>query len=233
MIILVKLILAHLIADFLLQPKSWIEAKENKKVKAWQLYLHAIIHGFLSLLLIGQMNFLPFAILISVIHLMIDILKIYIQRENTKCLIFFLDQALHCLSLVFVWTIYQKTNLDPIDLIGKLDFKMITFLVWLTKPSSIAIKMLITKWTEPNTGENSLQNAGEFIGILERLLIFIFIVSNHWEGVGFLLAAKSIFRFGDLKDQKDRNLTEYILIGTLLSFGLAILSGIVYLKKPN
>ena len=42
------------------------------------------------------------------------------------------------------------------------------------------------------------------------------------EAVGFLLAAKSVFRFGDLKDDKDRMRTEYVLIGTLLSFGIAI-----------
>ena len=48
------------------------------------------------------------------------------------------------------------------------------------------------------------------------------------EGVGFLIAAKSVFRFGDLSKAKDRKLTEYILIGTLLSFGLAILFGLCY-----
>jgi hypothetical protein len=42
-----------------------------------------------------------------------------------------------------------------------------------------------------------------------------------------LLAAKSIFRFGDLKEARERKLTEYILIGTLLSFGIAIATGIV------
>ena len=46
---------------------------------------------------------------------------------------------------------------------------------------------------------------------------------NYWEGIGFLLAAKSVFRFGDLNNSKDRNLTEYVLIGTLLSFGIAII----------
>jgi len=60
--------------------------------------------------------------------------------------------------------------------------------------------------------------------------VFFFIISGHWEGVGFLLAAKSIFRFGDLKGAGERTLTEYVLIGTLLSFGLAMLVGVVYLR---
>jgi hypothetical protein len=46
--------------------------------------------------------------------------------------------------------------------------------------------------------------------------------------VGFLITAKSVFRFGNLKESKDRQLTEYILIGTLLSFGIAIITGIIY-----
>lgn len=74
--------------------------------------------------------------------------------------------------------------------------------------------------------QDSLQKAGTYIGMLERLLIWLFILVGRWEGVGFLLAAKSVFRFGDLKESNDRKLTEYILIGTLLSFTWAILIGL-------
>jgi hypothetical protein len=59
------------------------------------------------------------------------------------------------------------------------------------------------------------------------------VVSNHWEAIGFLMAAKSVFRFGDLKESTDRKLTEYILIGTFVSFGLAILTGILYIQIIN
>ncbi len=76
--------------------------------------------------------------------------------------------------------------------------------------------------------EKSLEHAGRYIGILERLFVFAFIVLNHWEAVGFLLAAKSVFRFGDLRDAHDIKLTEYILIGTLISFGIAILIAVSY-----
>ena len=66
------------------------------------------------------------------------------------------------------------------------------------------------------------------LGVLERLFIFVFIITNNWHGIGFLLTAKSVFRFGDLSKSDDRKLTEYILIGTLLSFGLALLIGLGY-----
>lgn len=81
--------------------------------------------------------------------------------------------------------------------------------------------------------EDSLLNAGWYIGVLERLFVFTFVVLNYWAGIGFLLAAKSVFRFGDLSRAKDRKLTEYILIGTLISFGLAILAALSYLFFLN
>lgn len=100
----------------------------------------------------------------------------------------------------------------------------------ITSVSAIIIKVFITQWSPESKKENdaSLAKAGRYIGILERLFVFIFVATNHWEAIGFLLAAKSVFRFGDLTSSKDRKLTEYILIGTLLSFGLAILIGVLY-----
>jgi hypothetical protein len=96
----------------------------------------------------------------------------------------------------------------------------------------VIVKASISQWNPVKISEEngSLSRAGRFIGILERLFVFYFIVSGQWQAIGFLLAAKSIFRFGDLKESKDRKLTEYILIGTFLSFGIAILTAIIYLK---
>ena len=92
------------------------------------------------------------------------------------------------------------------------------------------MKTIFTKWNISKLTENneSLKDAGAYIGILERLLVFIFIIVNHWEAVGFLITAKSVFRFGDLKESKHRKLTEYILIGTLISFGIAIAVGLIF-----
>ena len=90
---------------------------------------------------------------------------------------------------------------------------------------TIFLKWDINKLIESN---ESLKDAGKYIGILERILVFVFIITDHWEAVGFLITAKSVFRFGDLKESKNRKLTEYILIGTLISFGIAILIGLLY-----
>lgn len=67
-----------------------------------------------------------------------------------------------------------------------------------------------------------LENGGRVIGYLERLLIYVFILSGQFAGVGFLVAAKSIFRFGELKDSENRKQAEYIIIGTFISFLVGI-----------
>lgn len=88
--------------------------------------------------------------------------------------------------------------------------------------------MLIAKWTTVTDldTDDSLQNAGKYLGIMERLLVYTLVLTGNIGAVGFLLAAKSVFRFGDLRQAQDRKLTEYVMIGTLLSFGIALILGL-------
>ena len=228
MIIFVKLFLAHIIGDFLLQPTKWVEDKELKKEKSKYLYYHVLVHFILIILFVANTNFIVYGIVLALFHGLIDFIKLHFQRNKTKRTWFLIDQMLHIISILFVASVYSKLKFDY-------DFFTINFwiiataLVLLTKPTSIIIKNIISIWTpeSKNKKDDSLQNAGNYIGILERLFVFCFILTGHFEAIGFLLAAKSIFRFGDLKEAKDRKLTEYVLIGTLLSFGIALLTGLM------
>jgi hypothetical protein len=51
-------------------------------------------------------------------------------------------------------------------------------------------------------------------------LIFLLVLTGQAAGIGFLIAAKSVLRFGAVKDEG--KLSEYVIIGTLASFGWAI-----------
>jgi len=92
---------------------------------------------------------------------------------------------------------------------------------WLLKP----FQKQMNKRFRPNSLRpvSGLKEGGRIIGYLERLLIYVFILSGQFAGVGFLVAAKSIFRFGELKESENRKQAEYIIIGTFTSFLLAIL----------
>lgn len=228
MIIFVKLLLAHLLGDFILQPTSWVLDKETKKQKSIYLYIHTLIHGVLAAIFIGEIQFIGFAVLLAISHGFIDFLKLYFQKEKTKRNWFLFDQFLHLCVIIGISLYYTNIVLE-VSLFDSKFWMLITGIVLLTKPTSIIIKNIISVWTPENKNneETSLQNAGNYIGILERLFVFCFILTGHFEAIGFLLAAKSIFRFGDLKEAKDRKLTEYVLIGTLISFGTALLIGLL------
>jgi hypothetical protein len=223
-IYLIKLIIAHLIGDFFLQPNAWVKDKERKKLRSTKLYLHVLIHVVLIFLIFLSFNVWKTALLIGLLHLVIDALKSIFQTSKNARILFFVDQVLHFTSIVAVWHIFYKGSLDISFLNDTRTWVLISGALFLTMPTSIVMRVIIAKWIPDNQPDSpkSLQNAGKYIGILERVLIFLFILTSHFEAVGFLLAAKSIFRFGDLKEAHDLKLTEYVLIGTLLSFGIAI-----------
>lgn len=224
MILLVKLVLAHLIGDFILQPDTWVQDKNLKKHRSSLLYLHVLIHGLATWLLVWDPSFWLPVIIIIVSHFIIDLIKINLQNPRTETLWFVLDQCLHLAVIASVWYMWEYPTLKVNAISTDEVLIVLTAALFLTRPTSIIIKKSISQWTPETfyTVASSLPDAGKFIGYLERLLVFTFILAGHLDAVGFLLAAKSVFRFGDLKEANDRKLTEYVLIGTLLSFGIAI-----------
>ncbi len=226
----IKLILAHFIGDFLLQPQKWVIHKETHKHKSKFLYWHILVH-LCALILVLQIDFKYWlGILIIIIsHYIIDIIKLNLKSLLNNRLLFGLDQLAHLIMIALVVSIYEPYDFSIDTFYNPKFLLLITSILGVTVVSSIIMRTIISKWyLKEDSNDESLENAGSYIGMLERLFVFAFIITQHWEGIGFLLAAKSVFRFGDLSKAKDRKLTEYILIGSLLSFGLAILFGIGY-----
>ena len=86
--------------------------------------------------------------------------------------------------------------------------------------------MMLERLTANFSSEGSLPLAGQSIGMIERVLLLSFILLDQFAGLGFLLAAKSVFRFGDLSASKDKKLTEYVMLGTLLSVSVTLFVGL-------
>ncbi|NLE02180.1 MAG: hypothetical protein GX640_20150 [Fibrobacter sp.] len=70
-------------------------------------------------------------------------------------------------------------------------------------------------------------NRGKIIGVIERILFFFFVITDNYASIAFILTAKGFTRF---KELDDKNFAEYVLIGTLLSSGLAIFCGVLILE---
>ena len=231
MLIFIKLILAHLIGDFILQPIKWVIHKQSHKIASKYLYIHVILHFALYMFFLWDLSSWKIALIITIGHYFIDLLKLYTDLLfKNKSIPFFIDQALH-IVIIYGCVFYDNLYEHTLTLFRNLDWSLITAIVFVTYPASIIMGVILEGMSNQiETDHKSLPNAGKYIGIIERLFVLIFIVIGRWEVIGLLIAAKSVFRFNDLKERNNRKLTEYILIGTLVSFGLAILSGLLYIS---
>lgn len=227
-----KLILAHILGDFVFQPDRWVDHKRRKKHRSSYLYRHLGVHA-LALILLLQFNTTYWigVCVILVTHFLIDLLKLNLEGRFHRGWLFGFDQAAHLLVILLVIYAYHPFKITLGDAIFGPAFLFLTIAILsVTFVSAILMKLLMSRWRlVEDRVEDSLPNAGRYIGMLERLFVFGFIILQQWQAIGWLIAAKSILRFSDLSRAKDRKLTEYVLIGTLLSFGLAIAIGLLYL----
>lgn len=229
--LLLQLLLAHLLGDFVFQSRKMVRKKEQFGLRSKHLYLHLLIHLLLLIVLLGFEDRYWIGILVIILsHGLIDAMKASHGHRLTAAKAFLLDQACHLLVLVVVAYTYFPVPVEWEVLYSGQVLLFITALLLVSVVAAILMKHLLRSWEVPeDQSGDSIPSAGTYIGILERLFVFGLLVLNQWEAIGLLIAAKSIFRFSDLSRAKDRKLTEYVLLGTLLSFGLAFLIGIGYL----
>lgn len=234
--LLVSFLLIHTLCDFYLQPQHWIEEKKEKKHKSPKLYLHSILHGVALLIpaLALKIDWINIAIIISIVsitHFAIDLWKVSTTNGDAFSR-FIIDQILHVLVLITA-VIYITDSTIIIALLQHDQFPetiMITFAyVLILKPTSVAIGCILNKYPisgSEKDGVKGLVAGGELIGYLERILILTFTLVGSYAAIGFVLAAKSIFRFGELNKSNDRSMAEYVLIGSLVSVVITTLIGV-------
>ena len=249
---LLALLTGHLLGDFLFQTK-WMVSNKNR----WPvLLLHVGIITFFTFILLGNFHFF---LLLGVFgsHLLFDKIKLSLNKDNWQH--FALDQLAHFIALIVLSYACQDTagNGWWPGLINVWYLPWFYAVQCLVSGVILAVPAgghLIAKLTasisdeleETNPQEDSaaddseerndhpgegLTNGGMYIGWLERLLTMILILIGHPTGIGFLIAAKSILRFGEIKESRHRKLAEYIIIGTFLSFGWALVVSVATQKS--
>jgi len=227
--LLIRLIIAHLLTDFIFQSDSWVNQKFKDGWHSKHLYLHGIIAGILAYFFTGLWSLIWIPITVAFTHILIDGIKAKYENNIQS---FLTDQLGHFIVLlaIWIWIIQPKpddvTVLEQILLPGIKLWVIIAAYLIILWPSSKLISKIIEKWREDTENkepkDESLEKAGMWIGWLERFLILTFVLLKQYEAIGLLVAAKSIFRFSET-----RKVGEYVLIGTLLSFAIAILVGLI------
>ena len=235
--IFLQLLCAHIVADFYLQSHKMCMCKIQLQTgQGWICQFgHAFVHGLLAYIFVSDWTNWHLPLLVRVSHLIIDILKdiclskIQYQpndiKSNWECGSFIIDQALH---MLVIWILLRYVNIAEHTVMcsnilnTKVLSCIIAYLIVL-KPTSILIGKFTQRWQTILLDSKGLHDAGMWIGYAERVLALTFMLLSTYEALGFLIAAKSLLRF----QETDTKRTEYVLIGTLLSFGIAVLLGVI------
>ncbi|MFZ5494944.1 MAG: hypothetical protein ACOZE5_06355 [Verrucomicrobiota bacterium] len=132
------------------------------------------------------------------------------------------------------WTerLAQWTALAPLQkVLGGVRVQLVLFGLLLSANEANLVIRTVFDWLElkprslPAGGgavDEGEFNRGRVIGMLERVLLYGFVLQAQYGAIGFVLAAKAFTRS---KALDDRPFAEYVLIGTLLSACLALLTG--------
>lgn len=236
--LLLLLLTAHFIGDFYLQPASWVNCRNTNHLASKGLWKHIAVHTLLNIIVVSlsatafiQGFVIVMAITIS--HLITDQWKSH--RANNLSY-FLIDQAIHILIITMLWLYFSVFTAEQItqflsQAIRSEHLIIAAAYLLIGKPASVIIALALKKHTDalfnnPNSEQSvGLESAGAWIGYIERALAVSFIFMEQFAGIGFLVAAKTIFRFGDLTKNHDMKLTEYMMLGTLLSYAIAIFVG--------
>lgn len=227
-VLFIRLLIAHLAGDFIFQKSSWITHRAMHQWQSGYLYANAGIVAGLSWLLSGYFHIWLIPVFIFIVHAGIDIGKSY---APDKAAVFAADQVLHLVAMALAAWLYLSYA-EPGVYFGWLFNNMpfwIYFAAYLVVmwPMGFVIALLTRRWQSDYENGEGLRDAGRYIGILERILILTFMLIGQFPAVGFLVAAKSVLRFGDIRDSNNRKGAEYILIGTMISFAAAIFTGLI------
>ncbi len=216
------LLAAHVMADFVLQPGWMVRRKRTPAV----ILLHAGVVLATAQAATGQVA-TPELLLLAAAHLVIDAIKLAAKPGLAA---FLADQAAHLATLAALaaWSpgLWQAGIWAATPFTTPLLHALIlgAGAVVATRAGGFAVGLLMAPYTAVGQPEalkgKGLQDGGLTIGLLERGLIFVLFLAGQADAIGFLIAAKSVLRFGTIT--RDRAASEYVIIGTLASFGWAI-----------
>jgi hypothetical protein len=241
------LLLAHGVADFILQTAAVSSAKCQNKWRGYFWHGAAVFAcTLLAIHFYGWRGALLAAALVTAVHLALDWLKnkgralcSKVRKREARPGVpgLLMDQLLHILSLLWIWRAAGQAGghgcgwilhqgacpPGPVSRGGEgcgRDLHLYPGGLWRCGADTHCPGPGLP-WICSDGQEKGVA-AGKYIGILERTLILILAATGNISAIGVVFAAKSIARFSELSKKQ---FAEYYLVGTLLSFLLALAGG--------
>lgn len=101
---------------------------------------------------------------------------------------------------------------------------IVAIVVLVTAPANWAVRFLLELIRVVDGGPSD--GAGRWIGTLERLLIFLLVVGDEAGAAALVVAAKAILRFPEITGDEPHLEAEYVLVGSLASWLVAVAAGL-------
>jgi len=225
---------AHLLGYLLFQAE-WLIKQQRR---TWTLVLHAAIVVSISYLLLGSFHW-QILLVVFATHLVMDAIRVYVLSNSLASLL--IDQFVHLTVVLALacyfpyaanggwWTTGVTPDLSRWYFVA---LTMISGIILCVPVGGTLIAVLVSRFADELRDNDiiGLKQGGKYIGWLERFLVLLLLLMDQPNGIGFLIAAKSILRFGEIKDPSQRKVAEYIIIGTFLSFGWALMISVLTQK---
>jgi phosphatidylglycerophosphate synthase len=271
--LLIALVTAHLISDFIVQTDGMVARKREKASRLGAVTLHVLATMIVLAILVlpakgTAENWTVYGLIVlitGVTHFITDLAKEGLQSRaigrvsgsasksgsedvrdaRVRAKAFIYDQLAHLAVIIGLTLAFGSYTPDPV--FGFLGVEATYFTQTDYQITLIAISTIITgvfvgghliglltDTLSDRAGgavardDEGLTGGGKIIGWLERAIVIGLVFAGEIGAIGFVIAAKSILRFGDVgprSDQAsaDRHKVEYIIIGTFMSFGWALL----------
>ncbi len=271
--LLIALVTAHLISDFIVQTDGMVARKREKASRLGAVTLHVLATMIVLAILVlpakgTAENWTVYGLILLITgaaHFITDLAReglqsraiervsdaasepgdVEVQRARIRARAFIYDQLAHLAVIIGLTLAFGSYPPDPV--FGFLGveatyFTRTDYLIILVAISTIIAGVfvgghligLLTDTLSDRAGgavardDEGLTGGGKIIGWLERAIVIGLVFAGELGAIGFVIAAKSILRFGDVGPRGDRTTTdrhkvEYIIIGTFMSFGWALL----------
>lgn len=249
------LLTGHLVGNYYLKAFRFMRTKDRLLKLLIQSLIYTTVLSLFMSFFVPIPYFLIWVAMTFVVHFVLDfwhwlLLRIVDGKRNQHqwalgLLIFNL-----LLHFLYYYLFLETVEIDSLNRWGRIVLGNILFLpsdqpilyrvqllfgyLFLIKPSSYIMRHTLNVIFKPSlslrSSEEPIDSVGTIIGNIERIIVFTLGVMNLYSSIALVITAKSLARF---KQLEDRSFAERYLIGTLLSFLIALLCLLFVFQKFN
>ena len=138
----------------------------------------------------------------------------YVQILGNK----YITAISNIILIILIITIYSF-NIDSKEVFINSNMsnilRLLLFFSIIGKPVNEIFKTLFSRFQVAQNDETLVQGAGAVVGVLERLIMGIFVLMGQFAAIGLIFTAKSVARYNKISE--NQSFAEYYLIGSLFS----------------